>query len=185
MSEKLRGTLAVDNVLKAVISSDGVLTGRLTTSLSNDFLGEAIVLVDDTGREVVAVLTEEPVTLTATPNDIRFGTTAVTELGLIKGTKVIPAYYTSEGMQVIMPGKNFEIKTLGEDAIFTKLQALFCSSSVITDKVCINTKVYPTGSKEALSIVSVDADNLIINFGITNDTAVPYVIRYFMYREEY
>lgn len=146
--------------------------------------GETYILVDENGNEIPAVLTEEEVDLTATANDIRLGSIAVTDDGVIEGTKEIPSYHTSEGMQVIMAGKEFAIKTLGNKSEYTKLQALFCTSSVITDKVSINSKVYTTNSKDVLSTVSVDTENKIINFGITNDTTVPYVIRYFTYKEE-
>lgn len=167
-------------------------TGKLTLDQMTEEIeympagddGETYILVDENGNEIPAVLTEEEVDLTATANDIRLGSIAVTDDGVIEGTKEIPPYITTEGMVFVTAGKKFEIKTLGDNTIFTKLQALFCKSSVITDKVCINSKVYPTGSKEVLSTVSVDTDNRIVNFGITNDTTVPYMIRYFTYREE-
>lgn len=146
--------------------------------------GEAYILVDENGNEIPAVLTEEEVDLTATANDIRLGSIAVTDDGIVEGTKEIPSYQTSEGVVAVMVGEEFAIKTLGDRSNFTKLQALFCTDSVITDKVCINTKVYPTGSKDVLSTVSVDTEKQIINFGITNGATVPYMIRYFTYREE-
>ena len=146
--------------------------------------GEAYILVDEFGNQIAAVLTEEEVDLTATANDIRLGSIAVTDDGVIEGTKEIPSYHTSEGMTVIMAGKDFAIKSLGDRCEFTKLQALFCTSSVITDKICINTKVYPVNSKDVLSTVTVDTENQIINFGIINDGTVPYMIRYITYREE-
>lgn len=147
--------------------------------------GETYILVDENGNEIPAVLTEEEVDLTATANDIRLGSIAVTDDGVIEGTKEIPSYYTTEGMVVVMSGKDFTINSLRSRYDFTKLQALFCSNSVVTDKVCINTNVYPVNSKNVLSTVTVNAIDEIIDFGITNDTTVPYVIRYFTYKEEY
>lgn len=167
-------------------------TGKLTLDQMTEEIeympagddGEAYILVDEEGNEIPAVLTEEEVDLTATANDIRLGSIAVTDDGVITGEKEIPAYITTEGVVAILAGKEFAIKSIRENAIFTKLQALFCTSSVITDKVCINTKVYPVGSKDVLSIVTVDAENQIINFGIVNNGTVPYTIRYITYREE-
>lgn len=146
--------------------------------------GETYILVDENGNEIPAVLTEEEVDLTATANDIRLGSIAVTDDGVIEGTKEIPSYLTTEGMIAVMAGKDFVIKNLGHKSNFTKLQALFCTNSVVTDKVCINTKVYPVNSKNVLSTVTVDTENQIINFGITNDGTTPYEIRYFTYKEE-
>lgn len=147
--------------------------------------GETYILVDENGNEIAAVLTEEEVDLTATANDIREGVLAVTDDGIIEGTKEIPPYITTEGMVAVLAGKEFAIKSIRENALFTKLQALFCTNSVVTDKVCINTKVYPVNSKEVLSTVTVDTENQIIDFGIINDGTSLYMIRYITYREEY
>lgn len=143
------------------------------------------ILVDEDGNEFPAVLTDELVTLTATANDVRKGTTAVTDTGVITGEKEIPAYHTTEGMVVVLTGKDFVIPDMGKGCEFTKLQALICSSSVSTEKVCIDTKVYATNSTTVLSEVTVDTANEAINLGITNDTTESYVIRYFTYKEEY
>lgn len=148
-------------------------------------LDNTFILVDEDGVEYPAVLTEEQVALTATTNDVRIGITAVTDEGVITGEKEIPAYHTTEGMIVIMAGAEFAIKFLTNDYEFTKLQALICSNSVSTEKVCINTKVYAVNSTEVLSEVAADADSQTIKLGITNDTTKPYVIRYFTYKEEY
>lgn len=147
--------------------------------------GETYILVDEFGNEIPAVLTDEEVDLTATANDIREGALAVTDDGVIVGEKEIPPYITTEGMVAVLAGKEFAIKSIRENALFTKLQALFCTNSVVTDKVCINTKVYPVNTKDAISTVTVDTENQIIDFGIINDGTALYTIRYITYREEY
>lgn len=145
---------------------------------------ETIILVDEEGHEVTAVLTDEVVEITATPNDVRAGTTAVMSTGLGEGMKEIPSYHTTEGMVVVQSGQEFVIADLGKAAKFTKLQALLCTSSTAAQKVCINTNVYNAGSSTVVSNVTVDDLANIVSFNITNEESVPYVIRYFTYREE-
>lgn len=185
--------------LKAIADAIRARTGG-TEPLSLDEMAEAIesmevsggddtnayILVDENGYEVPAVLVDEPVMLTANAvTDIRKGMTAVTDEGVVTGEKEIPAYYTMEGMRVITAGKAFSLEKMGKDAAFTKMQALLCMNSVATDKVSINAKVYAVNSTEVLSEVVVDTTANTIDFGITNDSGKPYVIRYFTYREEY
>jgi hypothetical protein len=144
----------------------------------------------DDGTEIPAVETESAVTLTATENDIRKGTYAVTNDGVVEGQKVIPSYYTSEGATLISPGKEFKISGL-ENYEYTKLQAIICtynnstSKSVSAIKVAINSKIYNVKSTSELSTVTVDESTKSIKFGITNDESTTCVIRYFTYREEY
>lgn len=148
------------------------------------------LLVDETGVEHAAVLVDEPVTLTATTNDIRTGTTAVTEKGFVEGEKDIPAYHTTEGVQAIPSGKPLIIQMDGNKHQYTKLQVLICafnstlSKSVATQFVAINGNVYAVASDEKLATVTIDDENKQINLGITNNSEEPYVIRYFTYREE-
>ena len=59
------------------------------------------ILVDEDGTEVPAVLVEEETVFNATANDIREGMVAATDAGVIVGTKEIPAYITTEGVQAI------------------------------------------------------------------------------------
>lgn len=146
---------------------------------------QTFILVDEYGNEVPAVLVDEEVALTATTNDIRIGTTAVTDAGVVIGEKEIPAYHTTEGMRVVSAGEDFVIDNLGRHCEFTKLQALVCSNSVSTEKVCIDTKVYEANSTAVLSEVSVDTESQVVHLGITNDTVKPYVIRYLTYKEEH
>lgn len=186
--------MALINKLKAIADAIRKKTGT-TDPLTLDEMADKItnlestedtyILVDEDGNEYAAVMTEEPVALTATPNDIRIGTIAVTDDGVTVGEKEIPSYHTSEGMRVVMSGKEFVIDNLGRHCEFTKLQALACLDSVSAQAVCINTKVYAVDSTEVLSEVTVDTESQVINFGITNDTTKPYVIRYFTYKEEY
>lgn len=148
------------------------------------------VLVDDDGNEVPAVFVEAETVLTATPNDIRIGTVAVTDNGVEEGSKDIPAYYVSEGYRLITKGSAFE--TVSFDKYdFTKLQVILCpwagsmSKSTAADKVVIEESVYSVNSSTAIATVIRDDDKQTINLGITNDSDSLYVMRYFTYKEEY
>lgn len=152
----------------------------------------AYILVDADGNEVPAVFVENETTFNATANDIRIGTTAVTDSGVTEGTKDIPAYHTTEGVAAIPVGSEFAIWIpLANRYDFTKLQAIICpfnqtpDKSVAAEKVAINNNVYAAGSAEALATVTVDHENKKIKLGITNNSATPFVIRYFTYKEEY
>lgn len=50
----------------------------------------AYILVDENGNEVTAVMVEAETDLTATANDIRLGTTAVTVDGITEGKLIVP-----------------------------------------------------------------------------------------------
>ena len=151
--------------------------------------GNAYILVDEDGNEIAAVLTDEEVDLTATPNDIRLGTTAVTNDGVTPGEKEIPSYYVSEGIRVITSGSPFRITISHWD--YKKLQALFCefntdlTNSVYTDKIATNDSVYNVLSTEAIASIVKDSDGKLVDFGLTNETNERYLLRYFMYKEVY
>lgn len=150
---------------------------------------QTYILVDESGNEYPAVAVSEETVFDATANDIRQGKVAVTDSGVTTGTKEIPAYYTSEGVQAVPGGSAFTITNM-KNCEYTKLQALICkfntslSDSVATDKVSINDGVYAVDSTEIVATVTVDVENSTINLGITNEGTVPYVIRFFTYKEE-
>lgn len=147
------------------------------------------LLVTEDGEEFVQLNGQEEVDLTATANDIRLGTTAVTEKGVTTGEKFIPAYHTSQGTKLIRANSMFILSFDDMTYDYTQLQAMTApfntslSNSVAIDRVVINDSVYNTGSTEVISTVTKDDENKSINLGITNGDS-PYVIRYFTYREE-
>ena len=152
--------------------------------------GSTYILVDSDGNEVVATLVDEATVFDATANDIRLGKVAATESGVTTGTKEIPAYHTTEGVEKIPAGSALTIPMFSDKCQYTKLQALICtfntlvSDSVATEKVSIDGKVYNVGSTTVLSEVSVDSVNQSINLSLMNDSDHPVVIRYFTYKEE-
>lgn len=151
---------------------------------------QTYILVDEAGNEVAAAFVDEPVTLTATANDIRIGTTAVTGDGVTTGDKVIPAYHTTEGTKAIPAGSMLEIKLYSENCRYTKLIAVICdyntnlADSLATQMVVLNDNVYLVGSIETLAKITVDTDKQSINLGIINDANTPRIIRFMTYREE-
>lgn len=192
----------VASKIKAIADAIRDKTGT-TAPLTLDEMAESIVflegdggplqtfiLVDEDGHEMECFLTEEEVELTATPNDIRIGTTAVTDTGVTVGEKEIPAYHTEEGYVVVTPGSVVQIKGV-EDCDYTKLLAMVCSynstvaNSVSTEKVCINRTVYLVNSTETVSTVTTDIANKTINFGVTNNSGKPQILRYILYKEIY
>lgn len=175
------GKMTLDEMAEAIEYMDPGSGGALPSTF---------ILVDEDGYEIPAVLTEEEVELTATANDIRKGTTAVTEDGVITGEKDIPVYHTSEGYVVIPQGSAVKIPPT-KNCEYTKLQALIClfnstpTNSVSTEKVCINDSVYPVNSTTALSKVTVDTDNKTIDLGVINDSGKIQILRFIMYKEIY
>lgn len=187
--------------IKAIADAIRGRTGE-TGSMTLDEMAETIesmsvggevvntyILVDENGVEVPAVLVDEKVTLTATTNDIRIGTTAVTEEGVVTGEKEIPAYHTIEGFKLIPNGSSVVLTTKYYD--YTKLQAIICafdtnlSASVTSEKVAINGQVYPVKSNVSEATITKNGSLTQINFGITNTSGSPRVVRYFMYKEIY
>ena len=153
--------------------------------------GTLYLLEDESGNQLYATFVSEEVTVTATPNDIREGVTAVTEDGLVVGEKEIPAYHTTEGVEGIPAGSEFRIRIRKSDRYnYTKMQAIICpfntslANSVAADRVCINDSVYIAGDTMPIASVTLDHDNKEVVLGITNDTDLPFVIRYFSYKEE-
>lgn len=175
------GKMTLDEMAEAIEYMDPGSGGALPSTF---------ILVDEDGYEIPAVLTEEEVELTATANDIRKGTTAVTEDGVITGEKDIPVYHTSEGYVLVTPGSPVCIQVVA-DCEYTKLQALICGfntsipNSVATEKVCINNSVYLVNSTDVLSTVTVNTPTKTIDFGITNTSGKIQILRFFMYKEIY
>lgn len=183
----IKGRISIDDPRIQMASLSGSIT--LPTVVHVNDIGKTIILVDDYGNEVTAVLSDEPVTLDATPNDIRIGKTAATVDGVTLGEKEIPSYNTREGYTFIPIGSPIRIRINHYN--YTKLQALLCkynetaAESVYTDIVSIEGKVYPVMSTEAISEVIVDHDTKSIDLGIINESDSIIVLRYFTYKELY
>lgn len=188
---KLTGHVSSGNSLQGSLGGNTTISGNLAVGTVLEAELNTFVIVDADGNEIPAVLVDEEVVVTASSNDIRKGITAITEDGVVVGTKEIPSYITLEGRRQVKSGARFEIPYLSSQNMydFTKLQAIVCvfnttlTDSVAAEKVVINENVYPVRSIESLGVVSRDATNKKIDIGIINDSDKPCVLKYFMYKE--
>lgn len=149
------------------------------------------ILVDKDGNEYPAVYVDSDTVITATPNDIRKGVTAITAEGVIEGEKVIPSYVTSEGRKLVPNGSKFVLSLPDGLHDYTKLQAIFCpfnqtlSDSVAAKFVAIDGCVYLADSTAIKTTIALNHEISAVDFGFENDSGVQYVIRYFSYKEVY
>lgn len=132
---------------------------------------------------------ESPLTATA-KNDIRAGTVAITNEGIVVGEKNFPSYETTEGAALIMPNKEVKVHLDYNDTYdYTKLQAIVCLfnsnilDSVSAQSVAIDNGVYVIGTTNKISNITKEHETKYIDFGITNTGETPLVIRYFTYKE--
>lgn len=188
---RITGHVSAGNSLRGALSGNTAVSGSLAAGTILETELNTFVITDANGNDIPAVLVDEEIVITATPNDIRKGVTAITNDGVIVGEKEIPVYITLEGRRQIKSGARFEIPYLSSQNMydFTKLQAAICEfnttvdDSVATEKVVLNENVYPVLSSESIGVVSKNASSKKIDIGIINDSDSPYVLRYFMYKE--
>lgn len=151
---------------------------------------KTFILTDSDGNELTGVVVGEETVFDATINDVREGKIFAGDEGVKTGTKIIPYYNTSEGYKIVESGSEFTLELPASDLYdYTKLQCIICpydssiNNSVSAEKVVIENNVYESNSTTSISTVVKDSVNKTINFGITNDTSILYVIRYFTYKE--
>lgn len=158
----------------------------------NPLTPKTYIFLTEDGQEIPGVLVDSEIILTATANDIRKDSVAVTDTGITTGTKVIPAYHTYTGFRLITAGSTVTIPNIDSATNiydYTKLQAMLCdfntnqNNSVAVHKVSIDDKVYNVQSTESIATVTKNHDSKTIVLGITNDTDAKWVLRYFMYKE--
>lgn len=186
-SETLTG---LANALRSVTGETRSYTPtEMIDAVTNIMETGTYILVDEDGNEIPAVFVENKQVFTATADDIRIGTTAVTESGVTVGTNEIPAYYLSEGHKIVPNGSRVTLSHPDWD--YTKIQAVICAfnvnvaNSVSTNKVVIENNVYSVSSTIHIANVTKNEDNGYIDFGIVNDSGSDQILRYFMYKEMY
>ena len=160
-------------------------------TVGSSTMPKSYILETEDGTQLVGVLVGEETVMTATANDIRKGKIAATADGIIEGEKDIPAYRTTVGAQIVLPGNNFSIPLSGYDKYdYTKLQCMIVvkntkpSDSVATEKVVLDDAVYPVQSIEKISDVTKNLTDKSIELNFVNDTEQTYYIRYYTYRQE-
>ena len=152
---------------------------------------KTIILEDEDGNRVIAVLVDEEVDFTATANDIREGKVAATDDGVTIGKKFIPSYETIQGVKLIPSGRAMTITGLvtHDNYDYTKLQAIICqyntntANSMSSEMVVINDNVYEVQSVDSISVITKNHDNKTIDLGVTNNFGKLCVIRYITYKE--
>lgn len=153
---------------------------------------ETYMIVDVHGNEIPAVMVDDEVIFTATENDIRAGTVAVTSKGVTTGTKEIPTYVTSQGARVIASGKQVNIPLEDPRALYdyTKLQVIVCTfntslnNSVYATHYSIIDDVYEISPViSMISSVTKDSETETINLGFINESDKPCIVRYITCKE--
>lgn len=154
---------------------------------------KSLILEDENGNSFVGVTVGEEAIFTADPKtDIREGTIAATDQGVVTGEAIIPNYETSTGTKIIRANSQFQMTLTKHDTYdYTQLQCIIClynssmSNSVAAEWVVIGDNVYGVNSTTAIATTSKDSENKSINFNFTNTSDNIYVIRYFTYKELY
>ena len=157
------------------------------TELDNEEQVSYVLANADGTQKVYAQLSsKDPITLTATENDIRQNTSAITNTGYTQGTKDIPAYHSQTGLKVIPAGSEVSITLPKHD--YSELQVILSKfntsvyDSVEVVATSIEDSVYEAKATTKLADITLDDATETINFGITAD--VKSVLRYFTMKEE-
>ena len=193
--DKLNHLLNSKNAIKAALEAkDKAPTDVLGTyaqsisELDNEEQVSYVLSNADGSQKIYAQLSsKDPITLTATENDIRLGSTAITNVGYTEGNKDIPAYYTRTGAKIIQAGSNVSI-TLPNLYDYSELQATLSNfktniyGSVEVVSSSIEDSVYEAKSTTKLSDITLNDETSTINLGIT--AGVKSVLRYFIMKEE-
>lgn len=166
-----------------------IIAGNMIGSYSQ--IGKTFTLVDDGGAEFVGVVTDKEVLLTANAEkDIREGTVAVTDDGVVTGSKVIPTYHTSHGTKVVPNGGQFKLELSHLDKYdYTTFHGIVCeyntnmSNSTAAVYISVLNAVYPVQSTDSIALLTKDDDTKNINLGFTNNTGKMCILRYMTYKE--
>ena len=77
---------------------------EMIEAVTNIMDSATYILVDESGNEIPAVYVDSEQVFTATANDIRIGTVAANNDGIVEGEKEIPAYHTTTGLALTPVG---------------------------------------------------------------------------------
>lgn len=160
--------------------------GMIGQKIVDDAETYLLVNGDESQATLALLASEETVNPTATSNDIRIGTTAITSTGYTEGTKDIPTYHTETGMMIIPSGKT--VSFVVETYDYTKVHATLStfnnsiSESVAVIASTVYDSVYEAGTTNKLADITKDDSTQSINLGITAESMS--VLRYFVMKEE-
>ena len=192
--DKLRIVLEEKNAIKDVLDAKGKNpTDKLTTykglisELDNEEQVSYVLKASNGDRKYAQLSSRTPVTLTATANDIRQNTSAITNDGYIEGEKEIPAYHSITGQKIIPAGSSVTIY-IPRRYDYSELQATISNyNNSITDSVevvasTIENAIYEAKSTTKLADITIDINSQSIVLNVTAD--VKSVLRYFSMKEE-
>ena len=194
IADKLNLLLENKNAIKAVLEEKGkepsdVLStyAQSISELDNEEQVSYVLSNADGSKKIYAQLSsKEPITLTATENDIRLGSTAITNEGFVEGTKDIPAYYSWTGKKIIQAGSavTISIPKYQYTQLLVTLSNYNTSISESVEVVATNIEdeMYEAKTTTKLADITLDDATETIDLGITAD--VKSVLRYFTMKEE-
>jgi hypothetical protein len=150
-------------------------------------MGKTFIITDENGNELTGVITDQEQIFTATDNDVREGFVYASDAGISTGTKDIPSYYTRCGHKFVLAGK--QVTLTAPEYNYKNLMITISTydtsvdKSVVPTHISVGNEIYAVGNSTKLSDITVDADNGLIDFGITvNEKSV---LRYCITKEEY
>lgn len=179
-----------DSIRSVTGSTKKFTPDEMIEEVKNILDATTFILVDTDGNEYPAVYVDSDTVCTATANDIRKGSVAITPEGVIEGTKEIPNYRAEEGITFIDPKSTLDIAVFSDMCEYTVLQAIICAynttvdDSVSAEKVVIDDAVYNVNSTTVLTKVSIDPEAQTIKLGITNNDEKVLIIRYMIIKED-
>lgn len=178
-----------ENIADAIRAKNGETTEYYPSEMSAAI--DAIIIPDTlvvANGDIAAIRsTDKAYTpLTATANDIRLGTTAITEEGTIEGTKDIPNYLSRYGKKLV-PSNTEAVINVPEYNYRNLMVTITTYNTTVDDSVAstyisVDNSMYAVGSSTKLSDISIDNANAQIKLGIiVNEKSV---LRYFVVKEE-
>lgn len=186
LDQKAAIKAALENKGKAPTEQLGTYAGLIDELENEEQISYVLTTADGEKRAYAVTTAEEAIKLTATENDIRLNTCAITDTGYTEGKKDIPAYHTQTGKKIVQAGAAVSI-TLA-DYKFTHIHAMLSKFNTnIVNSVHVYANViegvlYEANSNTKLADITVDDATQTINLGITADEKS--VLRYFTMREE-
>ena len=177
---------ALDNKGKEPTDALATYAGLINELENEEQISYVLTNADGSQRAYAVKNAEEAISLTATENDIRINTTAITDTGYTEGAKEIPAYFSTYGKMFAQANKEAVINVPEYDyknimvSIGTYNNSV--SESTKVTYVSIDNAMYEANTTNKVSDITIDTTNKQVKLGIT--PSVLSVIRYFIVREE-
>ena len=194
IAENLQTLIEQKAAIKAALDSKGkeptdalaTYAGLIEELENEEQISYVLTNADGSKRAYAVKNAEEAISLTATENDIRINTTAITDTGYTEGAKEIPAYFSTCAKKVINANVEAVIDVPEYDYknIMVSLAPYnnSVSESTAVNYVSIDNAMYEANSTTKVSEITIDTDNQQVKLGITPSKLS--ILRYFIVREE-